>query len=78
MLCFLLLTQDRKKLDCLKECRRVLKTDGRLVLLTSQGEIHSRFFKRAQWIELFKEAGFSEPVFNDFSDVFRSIHATKL
>lgn len=64
-----------QNISCLKECRRVLKSDGRIVLLTSQGEIHSRFFSKEQWISIFSEAGFSEPEFSDFNDVFRTIHA---
>lgn len=67
-----------QKIDCLRECRRVLKSDGRIILLTSQGEIHSRFFSRDDWISIFDEAGFSKPDFSDFSDVFRTIHATIL
>jgi len=66
-----------QKLASLKECRRVLNDDGRIVLLTSQGEIHSRFYSRADWSQIFAKAGFSKPGFNDFSDVFRTIHARK-
>ncbi len=74
---FMLVYLDKEqKRDALKEARRVVRKGGRVVLLTFQGEIHPRFTPMAGWRELFDEAGFETPVFDDFSEVFRTISIT--
>ena len=65
-----------QKVDAIKEAKRVVRDDGRIVLLTFQGAIHPPFTPRAGWRELFQEAGLDEPLFDDFSEVFRTISIT--
>ena len=65
-----------QKVNAIKEAKRVVRDDGRIVLLTFQGEIHPRFTPRAGWREVFEEAGLDEPIFDDFSEVFRTISIT--
>jgi len=75
---FMLVYLDQQqKIAALREARRVLAPSGRLALLTFQGELHSRFTTRDEWRTIIEQAGFDEPTFDDFSEVFRTIHVAK-
>lgn len=63
-------------LQCLHECRRVLRHGGRAGFLCGQGESSPRNPRREQWLEYLYAAGFAKVEFDDFFDVLRIVVAS--
>jgi ubiquinone/menaquinone biosynthesis C-methylase UbiE len=73
---FLHLTPEEKQ-QALAEIYRVLRGDGRLGCLSSQGEITDIFLTCQAWRTLLSNAGFTNVQVGDCYDVFRLVTARK-
>ena len=63
----------QQKVDALADASRVLCPAGKIVILTSQGELHPRYTTREGWREIAARAGLGAPEFDDFNEIYRTI-----
>ena len=72
-----------EKIEFLKECKRICKTDGQVILVEHLRDLpnflafsvgFTHFFSKKTWIKAFKEAGFNyftEDKFTPFISIFK-------